>query len=292
MAERRNDYLRGKMGSERYNFNMKQALVAGGIAGTAVDVALFPLDTLKTRLQSKSGFKASGGFRGIYSGLTSAVIGSSPGASAFFVTYEYMKKKLGSIFPDSKYLPFIHMIAASGGEVVACIVRVPTEVVKQRMQAKQYSTTSSALKTIFNQEGLNGFYRGYFSTVIREIPFTCFQFPLYEYLKIVVAKKTDRNYIEPWEAAICGSVAGGTAAAVTTPLDVIKTRIMLSAKSQTIHNYSGTINTFNRILHEEGVKALFSGIGPRIIWISIGGSIFLGVYEKAKKTLCEYDILA
>ncbi|CAB5179326.1 unnamed protein product [Rhizophagus irregularis] len=203
-----------------------------------------------------------------------------------------MKKKLGSIFPDSKYLPFIHMIAASGGEVVACIVRVPTEVVKQRMQAKQYSTTSSALKTIFNQEGLNGFYRGYFSTVIREIPFTCFQFPLYEYLKIVVAKKTDRNYIEPWEAAICGSVAGGTAGAVTTPLDVIKTRIMLSAKGQTIHNYSGTINTFNRILHEEGVKALFSGIGPRVIWISIGGSIFLGVYEKAKKTLCEYDILA
>ncbi|GET55345.1 S-adenosylmethionine mitochondrial carrier protein-like [Rhizophagus irregularis DAOM 181602=DAOM 197198] len=259
------------MGSERYNFNMKQALVAGGIAGTAVDVALFPLDTLKTRLQSKSGFKASGGFRGIYSGLTSAVIGSSPGASAFFVTYEYMKKKLGSIFPDSKYLPFIHMIAASGGEVASCM----------------YS-----LKTIFNQEGLNGFYRGYFSTVIREIPFTCFQFPLYEYLKIVVAKKTDRNYIEPWEAAICGSVAGGTAGAVTTPLDVIKTRIMLSAKGQTIHNYSGTINTFNRILHEEGVKALFSGIGPRVIWISIGGSIFLGVYEKAKKTLCEYDILA
>lgn len=37
------------------------------------------------------------------------------------------------------------------------------------MQAKQYSTTSSALKTIFNQEGLNGFYRGYFSTVIREV---------------------------------------------------------------------------------------------------------------------------
>ncbi|GET02757.1 S-adenosylmethionine mitochondrial carrier protein-like [Rhizophagus clarus] len=67
------------MDRKEYNFNMKQALMAGGIAGTAVDVALFPLDTLKTRLQSKSGFRASGGFRGIYSGLTSAVIGSSPG---------------------------------------------------------------------------------------------------------------------------------------------------------------------------------------------------------------------
>lgn len=52
---------------------------------------------------------------------------------------------------------------------MACIVRVPTEVVKQRMQTKQYVTTSSALKTIFNQEGLIGFYRGYLSTVAREV---------------------------------------------------------------------------------------------------------------------------
>ena len=32
------------------------ALAAGGAAGTAVDVALFPLDTIKTRLQSNAGF--------------------------------------------------------------------------------------------------------------------------------------------------------------------------------------------------------------------------------------------
>ncbi|CAI2187506.1 6581_t:CDS:2, partial [Funneliformis geosporum] len=248
--------------------HMKQALLAGGIAGTAVDTILYPLDTIKTRLQSKSGFKASGGFRGIYSGLTSAIIGSAPGASVFFVTYEYMKNKLGNIFPDTKYLSFIHMISASSGEA-ACIVRVPTEVVKQRMQTKQYTSTSSALKIIFKQEGFIGFYRGYFNTVIREVPFACFQFPFYEYLKIIVAKNTKRNHIEPWEAAICGSIAGGSAAAITTPLDVIKTRIMLSSNHQTIHNYSGTINTFNRILHEEGVKLLFSGIGPRVIWMSI-----------------------
>ncbi|CAG8693305.1 2797_t:CDS:2, partial [Funneliformis mosseae] len=142
------------------------------------------------------------------------------------------------------------MISASS----ACIIRVPTEVVKQRMQTKQYASTSSALKIIFKQEGLNGFYHGYFNT----IPFTCFQFPLYEYLKILVANNTKRNHIEPWEAAICGSISGGFAAAITTPLD-----------HQTVHNYSGTINTFNRILHEEGFRYLFSGIGPRVIWMSI-----------------------
>lgn len=52
---------------------------AGGCAGTAVDVTLFPLDTIKTRLQSSQGFFKAGGFRGIYSGLGAAAIGSAPG---------------------------------------------------------------------------------------------------------------------------------------------------------------------------------------------------------------------
>ena len=51
---------------------------AGGVAGMAVDGALFPLDTLKTRLQSPDGFRQSGGFRGVYSGLGPAILGSAP----------------------------------------------------------------------------------------------------------------------------------------------------------------------------------------------------------------------
>ncbi|KAI8348683.1 mitochondrial carrier domain-containing protein [Mortierella sp. GBAus27b] len=263
-----------------------QCMLAGGIAGTAVDTALFPLDTLKTRLQSKAGFAASGGFRGVYSGLTSAVIGSAPGASMFFVTYEGLKTALSATMPDPQYAPAIHMMSASGGEIAACFVRVPTEVVKQRMQTKQYSTTVGALKAIVQNEGILGFYRGYLSTVAREIPFTCIQFPLYEYMKKTFALATHRSKVDPWEAAICGSIAGGIAAGFTTPLDVVKTRLMLSQRNatgaQSSAYYSGILSTMKRILAEEGPRALFSGIGPRVMWISIGGSIFLGVYEKAK----------
>ncbi|CAG8755586.1 6729_t:CDS:2, partial [Dentiscutata heterogama] len=118
------------------------------------------------------------------------------------------------------------------------------------------------------------------SLIFREVPFSCIQFPLYENFKYLVANGTHRKYIEPWEAAICGSFAGGITAGVTTPLDVIKTRLMLSTKDQNIHNYSGITNTFYRILTQEGIKVLFSGIGPRVLWISIGGCIFLGAYEK------------
>ncbi|KAJ1954741.1 S-adenosylmethionine transporter, partial [Dispira parvispora] len=141
-----------------------QCLVSGGVAGMAVDTALFPLDTIKTRLQSRAGFRGSGGFSGIYSGLLSAMVGSAPSAAAFFVAYEYLKHSIGQNLGE-KYAPVVHMLAASGGEISACVVRVPTEVIKQRMQTKQYSTTFSAIRSIVRTDGLLGFYRGYHSTV-------------------------------------------------------------------------------------------------------------------------------
>ena len=54
------------------------SLVSGGVAGITVDVVLFPLDTIKTRMQSAQGFLAAGGFKGVYRGLMSAAAGSSP----------------------------------------------------------------------------------------------------------------------------------------------------------------------------------------------------------------------
>lgn len=106
---------------------------------------------------------------------------------------------------------------------------MPTEVIKQRMQTKQFASTSAAVKHVLRTEGILGFYRGFLSTVAREIPFTCIQFPLYEYFKKAYAMRKGRQ-IEPYEAALWGSVAGGIAAALTTPLDVCKTRIMLLQK--------------------------------------------------------------
>jgi hypothetical protein len=63
---------------ERLRMPPGHYLVAGGIAGMAVDTILFPLDTIKTRLQSAVGFRRAGGLSGIYAGLTSTLIGSAP----------------------------------------------------------------------------------------------------------------------------------------------------------------------------------------------------------------------
>jgi solute carrier family 25 S-adenosylmethionine transporter 26 len=118
------------------------ALIAGGMAGTSVDVALFPIDTLKTRLQAPVGFIKAGGFRGIYNGIGAAAAGSAPGAALFFSTYEKMKPVVlewqeGVGFHNQAASS--HMIAASFGEAAACLVRVPTEGTYATICNKVYS---------------------------------------------------------------------------------------------------------------------------------------------------------
>ncbi|XP_039402585.1 S-adenosylmethionine mitochondrial carrier protein isoform X4 [Mauremys reevesii] len=226
------------------------SLTAGGIAGVCVDLILFPLDTIKTRLQSPQGFKKAGGFRGIYAGVPSAAVGSFPNAAAFFVTYEYVKCLLRTASPP--YLsPVTHMAAASFGEVVACLIRVPSEVVKQRAQVSPSSSTFQVLSNTLYQEGIQGLYRGYKSTVLREIPFSLVQFPLWESLKDLWSWKQG-HVVDSWQSATCGAFAGGFAAAVTTPLDVAKTRIML-AKAGSSNASGNVLSALHSVWRSQGL---------------------------------------
>ncbi|XP_067398196.1 mitochondrial S-adenosylmethionine carrier protein [Emydura macquarii macquarii] len=257
-------------------------LTAGGIAGVCVDLILFPLDTIKTRLQSPQGFKKAGGFRGIYAGVPSAAVGSFPNAAAFFVTYEYVKYLLHT--ESSPYVtPVTHMVAASFGEVVACLIRVPSEVVKQRAQVSPSSSTFKVLSNTLYQEGIQGLYRGYKSTVLREIPFSLVQFPLWESLKDLWSWKQG-HVVDSWQSAICGAFAGGFAAAVTTPLDVAKTRIML-AKAGSTSASGNVLSALHSVWRSQGLPGLFAGVVPRMTAISLGGFIFLGTYHKTRSLL-------
>jgi solute carrier family 25 S-adenosylmethionine transporter 26 len=271
------------------------AMVAGGLAGTSVDVALFPIDTLKTRLQAPVGFLKAGGFKGIYNGIGAAAAGSAPGAALFFCTYETLKpvvlrwqERVGIQNQDA----LSHMIAASVGEAAACLVRVPTEVVKAKMQttAAPLSLADTVRGVLKERHGGNplasvtgGLYRGYGITLFREIPFAVIQFPLYEKFKVWWGDQQGTP-VSPWQAAACGSFSGAIAAAVTTPLDVLKTRLMLGTDKNG-RVYTGVSDVLRTTLEAEGKTALLNGIQPRVMWISIGGFVFFGAYETFKATV-------
>ena len=108
---------------------------------------------------------------------------------------------------------------------------------------------------------------------MREVPFTVVQFPLWEGLKEWRRRTTGREGISGWESGVAGSVSGAVAAGVTTPLDVLKTRLMLAREKVHV----GVL--LRQILRENGLGAFFTGIGPRVMWIGAGGWIFLGTYQ-------------
>jgi Mitochondrial carrier protein len=107
-------------------------MLAGGIGGTSGDLLMHSLDTVKTRQQgdphfppkytSMSGsylkiFRQEGLRRGLYGGVTAAMLGSFPGTVIFFGTYEYCKRHMldRGINPSISYL-------TGGTRALPCLV--------------------------------------------------------------------------------------------------------------------------------------------------------------------------
>ncbi|KAB8258955.1 mitochondrial carrier domain-containing protein [Aspergillus pseudonomiae] len=300
-----------------------RSLLSGAVAGLTVDCSLYPLDTIKTRLQRArhhapsvppSSLSLRQTIRGIYAGLPSVLFGSAPSAASFFIVYDGVKRSLlpvsSSETPSRTHIILTHSLASSMGEVAACAVRVPTEVIKQRAQAGLFGGSSLlALKDILAlrhpdaARGISGgygqvireLYRGAGITIAREIPFTVLQFTMWESMKEAYAKRMQHtsksglgssiDQVPASTSAMFGSVAGAIAAGLTTPLDVIKTRVMLARRGDGAEGGRVRIKDVVQDISKEGFGAFWRGIGPRVAWIGIGGAVFLGSYQWAWNSL-------
>ncbi|XP_010526619.1 PREDICTED: S-adenosylmethionine carrier 1, chloroplastic/mitochondrial [Tarenaya hassleriana] len=258
-----------------------EGVIAGGTAGVVVETALYPIDTIKTRLQAARG----GGkivLKGLYSGLAGNIAGVLPASALFVGVYEPTKQKLLKTFPE--HLNAVaHLTAGAIGGFAASLIRVPTEVVKQRMQTGQFTSAPDAVRLIASKEGFRGLYAGYGSFLLRDLPFDAIQFCIYEQLRLGYKRAAQRELNDP-ENAVIGAFAGALTGAITTPLDVIKTRLMVQGSTK---QYRGIFDCVQTIAKEEGASAFLKGIGPRVLWIGIGGSIFFGVLESTKRALAQ-----
>lgn len=66
-----------------------------------MDLLFYPLDTLKTRLQSSQGFVNSGGLKGVYRGVGSVLIGSAPGGECVCLLLSLSLLRSGLLGPDA-----------------------------------------------------------------------------------------------------------------------------------------------------------------------------------------------
>ncbi|KAK6531483.1 hypothetical protein TWF281_008288 [Arthrobotrys megalospora] len=272
-------------------------VLAGATAAFTIDLIIYPLDTVKTRLQASSEW--TGGrnalFKGAYQGVGSIILATLPSSATFFLTYNFLVNHLSSTFlpshkPHSQaFQSAIHSVSSAIAETASCAILTPAEVIKQNAQivspTSEATTSSSltALRALLREP--KSLFRGYSALVSRNLPFTAMQFPLYEEIRRRIYERKGIAHPSLLQVGLITAVsagsAGGFAATVTTPLDVIKTRMML-LKRNGKHSSAGMFETAKTIVRTEGVKAIWRGGLLRAVWTSLGSGLYLGTFESSK----------
>ncbi|XP_010063881.2 protein MITOFERRINLIKE 1, chloroplastic [Eucalyptus grandis] len=270
----------------------------GGIAGAFTYVCLHPLDTIKTKLQTKGASEMyrntldavvktfqSRGILGFYSGISAVVVGSTASSAVYFGTCEFGKSVLSGVedFPAVLIPP----TAGAMGNVVSSAIMVPKELITQRMQAGAKGRSWDVLLRILEKDGVLGLYAGYSATLLRNLPAGVLSYSSFEYLKAAVLSRTKQANLEPLQSVCCGALAGAISASLTTPLDVVKTRLMTQVHSEATSKaaavmYGGVAATVKQILKEEGMVGFTRGMGPRVVHSACFSAIGYFAFETAR----------
>ncbi|KAF7806256.1 S-adenosylmethionine carrier 1, chloroplastic/mitochondrial [Senna tora] len=241
----------------------------------------------------RSVWKADG-LRGFYRGVTPGITGSLATGATYFGVIESTKKWIEDSHP-SLAGHWAHFIAGAVGDTLGSFVYVPCEVMKLRMQVQGTLASWSSVVTkdgmsmkpnmqmygyytgmfhagcsIWKQQGFKGLYAGYWSTLARDVPFAGLMVMFYEAMKDITEYGKQRWISSPTlhvnsslEGLVLGGLAGGLSAYLTTPLDVIKTRLQVQGSSV---RYNGWLDAIRNIWAMEGMKGMFRGSIPRITW--------------------------
>ncbi|CAD6270879.1 unnamed protein product [Miscanthus lutarioriparius] len=266
---------------------LKSAL-AGGLASALSTSLLHPIDSMKTRVQASTlsfpeliSKLPQIGLQGLYRGSIPAILGQFSSHGLRTGIFEASKLVLINVAPT---LPEIQVqsMASFCSTVLGTAVRIPCEVLKQRLQAGIFNNVGEAIVGTMRQDGPKGFFRGTGATLCREVPFYVAGMCLYAEAKKAAQHVLKRD-LEAWETVAVGALSGGLAAIVTTPFDVMKTRMMTAPPGTPV---SMQMIVFS-ILRNEGPLGLFKGAIPRFFWIAPLGAMNFAGYELAKKAMIE-----
>lgn len=275
---------------------IRENLACGAIARFAQNSSMYPIDTIKTRIQVSRTVEAVGAahagsrFRsaiakgGLYRGLPLSLVGNVPYGMITFGLYETIKSELFE--KRWRHVPKLLAIVASAciGDAIGSLALTPAEVVKSKTQAGLYKSSADAVRAIANRGGLPGFYQGYGAALSRDLPFRAIQLTLYENVRQHYSSWVKRRHsreVTAVENLLMGAVTGSTTAAFTTPLDVIRTR-MMSQSPGTGAAYSSALDCMVKSVKAEGFRSLYKGIVPRVGLIGPSTAIFFVSYEAAK----------
>lgn len=290
-------------------------LTAGAFAGIMEHTVMYPIDSIKTRMQvisttselnksvisSISKISSSEGAYALWRGVLSVVLGAGPAHAIYFSTFEasktFLVSKLTNASTGNSGSRLVtdgnHPLIASGAGIAATTasdaLMTPFDMLKQRMQMRNTASESNRklFKTglaIYKNEGLGAFFISYPTTLFTNIPFAALNFGFYEYFSSVLNPTHTYN---PYYHCVSGGIAGGIAAALTNPLDCIKTALQTRGVStnESLRNVNGFSSAAKVLYKQGGLSAFMRGWKPRIIFNIPSTAISWTAYEMAKEVL-------
>ncbi|KAG7666431.1 MRS4 [[Candida] subhashii] len=290
-------------------------LGAGALAGIMEHTVMFPIDSIKTRMQmsfsteavsrgmikSISRISSSEGFYSLWKGVSSVVLGAGPAHAVYFSVFESTKTLLVNRLTNSPHSNKIvtdanHPIFASAAGIAATTssdaLMTPFDMLKQRMQAgaayQENKSTSIRLMRlagdIYRKEGIGAFYISYPTTLFTNIPFAALNFGFYEYSSSIL---NPSHTYDPYLHCVAGGIAGGIAAALTNPFDCVKTALQTRGitKNESLRHVDGFKSAARALYQQGGIGAFTRGLKPRIIFNVPSTAISWTAYEMFKEIL-------
>ncbi|XP_052752884.1 mitoferrin-like isoform X2 [Galleria mellonella] len=261
--------------------NFTTHMTAGAIAGVMEHCIMYPLDSVKTRMQSlrtahngtiaetfRHMVQREGLLRPIR-GMSAVVLGAGPAHACYFATYEHIKHTLAQL-TRHRHDHITHGLSGCVASLVHDAVSNPAEVVKQRLQMlnSPYRGVWECARHVYRAEGLRAFYRSYGTQVAMNVPYTA-------------ALNPARAY-DPRAHAAAGAAAGALAAAATTPLDVCKTVLNTQEAAA---RADGLLEAAGHVLRANGPLGFFKGVQARVLYQMPAAAICWLTYETFKHAL-------
>ncbi|XP_038988930.1 mitoferrin-like [Phoenix dactylifera] len=288
----------GELSVSHDGLDFWQFMVAGSVAGVVEHTAMFPVDTLKTRMQAGSppcqppvGLRQAlrsvlrlEGPLGLYRGLGAMGLGAGPAHAVYFSVYEISKEFLSQGNPNNSVA---HASSGVLATVASDAVFTPMDTVKQRLQLKSspYKGVADCVGKVLREEGFGAFYASYRTTVLMNAPYTAVHFATYEAVKrgLTEVSPDSANDERLVVHATAGAAAGALAAAVTTPLDVVKTQLQCQGVCGCDRFSSSSIREVVRtIVRRDGYVGLLRGWKPRMLFHAPAAAICWSTYEASK----------
>lgn len=191
-------------GERKEDIGTSGRLVAGGLAGAVAQTAIYPMDLVKTRLQTCAleGGKVprlgklwkdiwvQEGPRAFYRGLVPSLLGIVPYAGIDLAAYETLKDMSRRyILHDAEPGPFVQLGCGTISGALGATCVYPLQVVRTRLQAQRsntndaYNGMADVFRRTLQHEGFRGFYKGLFPNLLKVVPSASITYLVYEAMK-------------------------------------------------------------------------------------------------------------